>query len=108
MLFDGGVQRGTDILKALALGADGVGVGKPYLYGLCAGGEAGVRRVFDILRDETERAMGLLGAGTVAEAREANVAGDFEAAGLVRRRAASARDFPDRGAAARGYGGGVW
>lgn len=108
VLFDGGVQRGTDILKALALGADGVGVGKPYLYGLCAGGEAGVRRVFDILRDETERAMGLLGAGTVAEAREANVAGDFEAAGLVRRRAASARDFPDRGAAARGYGGGVW
>ena len=108
VLFDGGVQRGTDILKALALGADGVGVGKPYLYGLCAGGEAGVRRVFDILRDETERAMGLLGAGTVAEAREANVAGggDFEAAGLVRRRAASARDFPDRGAAARGYGGG--
>ena len=90
------------------LGADGVGVGKPYLYGLCAGGEAGVRRVFDILRDETERAMGLLGAGTVAEAREANVAGDFEAAGLVRRRAASARDFPDQGAAARGYGGGVW
>ena len=108
VLFDGGVQRGTDILKALALGADGVGVGKPYLYGLCAGGEAGVRRVFDILRDETERAMGLLGAGTVAEAREANVAGDFEAAGLVRRRAASARDFPDQGAAARGYGGGVW
>jgi hypothetical protein len=54
--------------------------------------------------------MGLLGVGTVAEAREANVAGggDFEAAGLVRRRAASARDFPDRGAAARGYGGGVW
>jgi len=112
VLFDGGVQRGTDILKALALGADGVGVGKPYLYGLCAGGEAGVRRVFDILRDETERAMGLLGAGTVAEAREANVAGggDFEeiSSGLVRRRAASARDFPDRGAAARGYGGGVW
>ena len=109
VLFDGGVQRGTDIVKALVLGADGVGLGKPYLYGLCAGGERGVRRVFDILRDETERAFGLLGVGSVAEAREASAAAaDGEGSALVRRRAASVRDFPDRGAAARGYGGGVW
>jgi isopentenyl diphosphate isomerase/L-lactate dehydrogenase-like FMN-dependent dehydrogenase len=37
--MDGGIQRGTDILKALALGADAVAIGKPYLYGLCAGGK---------------------------------------------------------------------
>ena len=115
VLFDGGVQRGTDILKALVLGADGVGLGKPLLYGLCAGGEAGARKVFDILRDETERAFGLLGVGSVAQAREASVfaANDERDDGVVneafvRRRAASARDFPDGGAAARGYGGGVW
>ena len=62
--------------------------------------------LFDMLRDETERAFGLLGVGGVAEAREASVLEGASA--LVRARAASARDFPDRGAAARGYGGGVW
>jgi isopentenyl diphosphate isomerase/L-lactate dehydrogenase-like FMN-dependent dehydrogenase len=106
------VQRGTDIVKALVLGADGVGLGKPYLYGLCAGGERGVAKVFDILRDETERAFGLLGVGSVKDAREASLFAT-ENDGIVneafvRRRAASARDFPDGGAWARGYGGGVW
>jgi isopentenyl diphosphate isomerase/L-lactate dehydrogenase-like FMN-dependent dehydrogenase len=119
VLLDGGVQRGTDIVKALVLGADGVGLGKPYLYGLCAGGERGVAKVFDILRDETERAFGLLGVGSVKEAREASLfASNNDGIGkddgrelneaFVRRRAASARDFPDGGAWARGYGGGVW
>ena len=70
VIADGGVQRGTDILKLLALGADGVAVGKPYLYGLCAGGEAGVHKAMDVLRVELERAMGLLGVGTVGELRE--------------------------------------
>eukprot|EP00631_Chrysoreinhardia_giraudii_P000939 CAMPEP_0197421692 /NCGR_PEP_ID=MMETSP1170-20131217/10728_1 /TAXON_ID=54406 /ORGANISM="Sarcinochrysis sp, Strain CCMP770" /LENGTH=429 /DNA_ID=CAMNT_0042948963 /DNA_START=57 /DNA_END=1346 /DNA_ORIENTATION=+ len=64
---DGGIQRGTDIAKAIALGADLVGVGKPYLYGLGAGGKPGVRKALTILRDEFQRAMGLLGVGSIAE-----------------------------------------
>jgi len=67
IILDGGVQRCTDIAKALALGADSVGVGKPYLYGLAAGGTPGIIKAFDILRVELDRAMGLLGVGTVDE-----------------------------------------
>src|SRR5262249_32915544 len=59
---DGGVRRGTDVLKALALGARAAFIGRPYLWGLAAGGEAGVRRVLDLLRDELEVAMMLAGA----------------------------------------------
>ena len=85
IILDGGVQRGTDIAKALALGADGVGVGKPYLYGLSAGGTEGVVKALEILRVELDRAMGLLGVATV---------GELKARGreLVRRRAGSSRD----------------
>ncbi len=61
VLVDSGYRRGTDIIKALALGAKGVLLGKAYLYGLGAGGEAGVTRVVDILRGELERDMTLLG-----------------------------------------------
>ncbi|ACO66182.1 glycolate oxidase [Micromonas commoda] len=104
IVVDGGVQRGTDVLKGLAMGADAVAIGKPYLYGLCAGGEAGVRKAFDVLTDELERAMGLLGVGTVRELRARMAAGEE----LVRRRHPSPRDFPDRGALDRGYGGGVF
>merc|ERR1711912_211840 len=67
LVLDGGVMRGTDIAKAIALGADAVGVGKAFLYGLAAGGTPGVRKAIDILRDELERAMGLLGCRTVEE-----------------------------------------
>ncbi len=70
IILDGGVMRGTDIAKAIALGADAVGIGKAYLYGLAAGGEAGVCKAIDILEDELERAMGLLGARTVRELKE--------------------------------------
>jgi isopentenyl diphosphate isomerase/L-lactate dehydrogenase-like FMN-dependent dehydrogenase len=70
VILDGGVQRGTDIAKALALGADSVGVGKPYLYGLAAGGTQGVIKALDILRVELDRAMGLLGVGTVDELKK--------------------------------------
>ncbi len=59
---DGGVRRGTDVLKALALGARAAFIGRPYLWGLAAGGEAGVRRVLELLRDELEVAMMLAGA----------------------------------------------
>jgi L-lactate dehydrogenase (cytochrome) len=61
VLVDSGFRRGTDIIKALALGAKGVLIGKAYLYGLGAGGEAGVQRVIEILRSELERNMMLMG-----------------------------------------------
>ena len=70
VIFDGGVTRGVDIAKALALGADAVAMGKPYLFGLAAGGSQGVSKAFHILRDELERAMGLLGVGSIKELKE--------------------------------------
>ena len=65
--IDGGVRRGLDIAIACALGARGVLVGRPFLWGIAAAGEAGAARVLAILRDELERAMALLGAPTVAD-----------------------------------------
>jgi L-lactate dehydrogenase (cytochrome) len=59
---DGGIKRGTDVVKALCLGAKAVGIGRPALFGLGAGGRAGVERVFEILKAETETCMRLLGA----------------------------------------------
>merc|ERR1712125_112768 len=100
IILDGGVQRGTDIAKALALGADSVGVGKPYLYGLAAGGTEGVIKALNILRIELDRAMGLLGVANVDELKK-------RGPGLVKRRAASVRDYHDRYAHDRGYGGGI-
>jgi 4-hydroxymandelate oxidase len=61
VLVDGGIRRGTDVVKALALGANAVLIGRPYLYGLAVGGRDGVQRVIEILRNELEMAMGLLG-----------------------------------------------
>ena len=61
VLVDGGIRRGTDILKAVALGASAVLVGRPYCYGLAAGGADGVRRVVEILLRELEMAMMLAG-----------------------------------------------
>ncbi|KAG9035947.1 Cytochrome b2, mitochondrial precursor [Tulasnella sp. JGI-2019a] len=58
---DGGVRRGTDVIKALCLGAKGVGLGRPILYGNGAWGEPGVRRVIQIIREEVETSMRLLG-----------------------------------------------
>lgn len=66
ILMDGGARRGVDILRALALGADGVAVGRPYLYGLAARGEAGVREAVAILLAEFRRAMQLAGIPSVA------------------------------------------
>lgn len=61
VFFDGGIRRGTDVLKGLSLGASMAGIGRAGLYGLAADGEAGVSRVLNILRDEMDRAMALLG-----------------------------------------------
>jgi isopentenyl diphosphate isomerase/L-lactate dehydrogenase-like FMN-dependent dehydrogenase len=66
VLMDGGVRRGSDVLKALALGARAVLVGRPYLWGLAAGGETGVRRALEILRDELALALALAGCPSVA------------------------------------------
>ena len=62
VLMDGGVRRGTDVFKALALGASAVGVGRPYIWGLSAFGQQGVERVLDILNNELRLAM--VGCGT--------------------------------------------
>ncbi|MGE0881197.1 MAG: alpha-hydroxy acid oxidase [Acidimicrobiia bacterium] len=67
VFVDGGIRRGTDIVKALALGAKAVLVGRAYLYGLGAGGGRGVHRAVDILETELRRAMGLAGARNIAE-----------------------------------------
>jgi L-lactate dehydrogenase (cytochrome) len=67
IICDGGVRRGSDIVKALALGADAVTVGRPYLYALGAAGERGVDRLLDFLRAGMERTMALTGVRTVAE-----------------------------------------
>jgi len=65
VLVDGGIRRGTDVLKALALGANAVLIGRPYLYGLGAAGEAGVSKVVNILQREFQMAMALTGRTTI-------------------------------------------
>jgi L-lactate dehydrogenase (cytochrome) len=67
IICDGGIRRGSDIVKALALGADAVSIGRPYLYGLAAAGERGVDHVLDFMRDGLERTMALTGCRTIAE-----------------------------------------
>ena len=71
---DGGFRRGADIFKALALGAKAVGVGRPYIWGLGAFGQAGVDRVLEILQGELKLAMGNCGTQTVADITRAYVA----------------------------------
>ena len=66
VILDSGIRRGTDVFKALALGADAVGVGRPYLWGLGAFGQPGVERVLAILRAELRTVMALSGTSTVS------------------------------------------
>ena len=67
VLMDGGVRRGSDIVKAICLGARAVLVGRAYAYGLAAAGEPGVSRAIAILRADLERTMKLLGCASVSE-----------------------------------------
>jgi isopentenyl diphosphate isomerase/L-lactate dehydrogenase-like FMN-dependent dehydrogenase len=81
VLLDGGVRRGTDVYKALALGASAVGIGRPYVWGLASWGQAGVERVLEILNLELRLAMAGCGARRVGEI----AAGSLIDTGVVRR-----------------------
>ena len=67
IICDGGVRRGSDIVKAIALGADAVSMGRPYFYALGAAGERGVDHLLAFMRDGFERTMALTGTRTLAE-----------------------------------------
>ncbi|MBT8129957.1 MAG: alpha-hydroxy-acid oxidizing protein [Gammaproteobacteria bacterium] len=73
VVMDGGVQRGTHVLKALSLGARAVGVGRYYLFPLAAAGQAGVERALDLLRLETERGMKLMGCTSIDQLSRENL-----------------------------------
>jgi len=67
VLLDGGVRRGTDVLKALALGARSVMIGRPYLWALAVGGSDGIRGLLEILREEIAVSMSLIGVRRLEE-----------------------------------------
>ena len=73
VMMDGGVQRGTHVLKALSLGAKAVGLGRYYLFPLAAAGQAGVERALDLMRAELERDMRLMGRNSIAELTRGNL-----------------------------------
>jgi L-lactate dehydrogenase (cytochrome) len=73
VIMDGGIQRGTHVLKALSLGAKAVGLGRYYLFPLAAAGEAGVARALGLMRTELERDMKLMGCRSVAELSRKNL-----------------------------------
>jgi glycolate oxidase len=64
IMVDGSFCRGTDVVKAIAAGADLVGIGRMQCYALAAGGQAGVMRLLELLEDEVQRCLGLLGAAS--------------------------------------------
>jgi isopentenyl diphosphate isomerase/L-lactate dehydrogenase-like FMN-dependent dehydrogenase len=77
VFLDGGIQRGTDVFKALALGADAVCIGRAYVWGLAAAGEAGVGRALDLLNEELVRIMRLAGTPSIATIRRDHVVAGF-------------------------------
>ena len=70
VIFDGGIRRGTDIIKALALGAKACMTARPFAYGMAAAGEAGVNRAADLLRSEFEKNMVFVGASSLDDVTE--------------------------------------
>jgi isopentenyl diphosphate isomerase/L-lactate dehydrogenase-like FMN-dependent dehydrogenase len=73
VMMDGGVQRGTHVLKALSLGAKAVGLGRYYLFPLAAAGQPGVERALGLMRTEIERDMRLMGASSIADLGPSNL-----------------------------------
>ncbi|QIL88579.1 alpha-hydroxy-acid oxidizing protein [Microbulbifer sp. SH-1] len=73
LIVDGGIRRGTHVIKALAQGADACSIGRGYLFGLAAGGQAGVERCISILKTEIERSMTLLGVSKVSEINSSHI-----------------------------------
>ena len=71
--MDGGVQRGTHVLKALSLGAKAVGIGRFYLYPLAVAGQAGVERALDLLKSEIARDMRLMGCKSITQLSSENL-----------------------------------
>ncbi len=67
LIVDGGIRRGTHIIKALAQGANACSIGRPYLYGLASGGQRGVEHAINLLKAELERSMALLGVTSIAD-----------------------------------------
>ncbi|XP_058079292.1 peroxisomal (S)-2-hydroxyacid oxidase GLO4-like isoform X3 [Magnolia sinica] len=78
VLFDGGVRRGTDVFKALALGAQAVMIGRPVIYGLAAKGEHGARQVIEMLRNELELTMSLNGCRSIKDITRSYVRTEHE------------------------------
>ncbi|CAN8325109.1 unnamed protein product [Cochlearia groenlandica] len=78
VFIDGGIRRGTDVFKALALGASGVFVGRPSLYSLAADGEAGVGKMLQMLRDEFELTMALNGCRSLIEISRNHIKTDYD------------------------------
>ena len=73
VIMDSGIQRGTHVLKALSLGAKAVGGGRFYLYALAAAGQEGVERALELMKQEIERDMRLMGVRSVKELSRENV-----------------------------------
>ena len=72
-MYDGAIRRGTDVLKALALGAKFVFAGRPFLYAAAIGGEAGVRHAIGLLSEEVDRDLALMGRRRIDEIRPEDV-----------------------------------
>jgi len=91
IIFDSGVRRGQDVVKAIASGADVVAIGRPVIYGLALGGWQGVRSVLELLNRELSMTMQLAGVHTVADIRNTALlpaASSYRIGGLAARRAA--------------------
>ncbi|KAL6991488.1 Cytoplasmic glyoxalase II [Sarracenia purpurea var. burkii] len=85
VFLDGGIRRGTDVFKALALGASGVFIGRPVVFALAADGEAGVTKVLQMLRDEFELTMALSGCRSLKEITRDHIVASWDAPRVVPR-----------------------